>query len=270
VSVLSESSPGGGSGGKTPLIAGGLLVLALVASVLYLRSSSGPTSPPEAPVAEAARPAPATAPPAEPAEPAPEPPAPRPTRRAAPRAAAPASEPAPAAPTTATHTLTTDVPGASAFVDRQFVGKTPLTLENLPPGPKRLNVSMEGLDPVDRTIDLVPGPNDVELRFKEVRLDARIPVVHKHRMGSCNGTLVATVDGLRYETTNKNDGFDLPYTRVDTFEVNYLDKNLRAKERGGRTWNFTDTNDNADNLFVFHRDVAAAREKLAQGYAPVK
>ncbi|MGE0043030.1 MAG: PEGA domain-containing protein [Vicinamibacterales bacterium] len=270
MSVLSESAPGGGSGGKTPLIAGGLLVLALVAGVVYYRSSPAPRPEPDAPAAAVERPAPRPEPPPPAAEPAPEAPAPRPARRPAPRAEAPPPEPAAEAPTTATLTLTTDVPGASAFIDRQFVGKTPLTLEKLQPGPKRLNVSIEGLDAVERTVDLVPGPNDVELRFKEVRLNQRIPVVHKHRMGSCDGTLVATVDGLRYETTNKNDGFDLPYARVETFEVNYLDKNLRVKERGGRTWNFTDKNDNADNLFVFHREVTAAREKLAKGYTPVK
>ena len=39
------------------------------------------------------------------------------------------------------------------------------------------------------------------------------------------------------------------------------------KQKGGKTWNFTDKNDNADLLFVFHRDVEAARKKLADGYA---
>ena len=38
------------------------------------------------------------------------------------------------------------------------------------------------------------------------------------------------------------------------------------KQKGGKTWNFTDKNDNADVLFVFHRDVEAARKKLADGY----
>ena len=64
------------------------------------------------------------------------------------------------------------------------------------------------------------------------------------------------------------DAFALPYAQVETFTVDYLDKNLRVKQRGGRTWNFTDKNDNADPLFVFHRDVEAARKKLAAGYAP--
>ena len=44
-----------------------------------------------------------------------------------------------------------------------------------------------------------------------------------------------------------------------------------VKQKGGKTWNFTDkTAANADALFVFQRDVEAARKKLAEGYAPVK
>ena len=39
---------------------------------------------------------------------------------------------------------------------------------------------------------------------------------------------------------------------------------------GSNNWNFTDKNDNADALFVFHREVEAARKKLAEGYAPVR
>ena len=35
------------------------------------------------------------------------------------------------------------------------------------------------------------------------------------------------------------------------------------KQKGGKNWNFTDKSENADKLFVFHRDVTKAREKLA-------
>jgi hypothetical protein len=72
---------------------------------------------------------------------------------------------------------------------------------------------------------------------------------------------------LKYESSNKSDAFTLPYADVEQFAVDYLQKNLRVKHRGGKTWNFTDKNNNADMLFVFHRDVEAARKKLADGYA---
>ena len=226
-------------------------------------------------------PAPAAAPVAAPA-PAPvarktEPPPPEPKAEpAAPRAAAPkkaAPAPAPvveAAPTLATLTLETDVPGASVFIDRQFVGNTPLTLDKLQPGTKRLQLTATGFDSVQKSVDLVAGPNAITVRIKEVSLNAKVPVVHKHSMGSCNGTLSATVDGLKYDTDNKGDAFTLTYAQAEQFAVDYLKKNLQVKQKGGKTWNFTDKNDNADALFVFHREVEAARKKLAEGYAPVR
>lgn len=166
--------------------------------------------------------------------------------------------------------LESDVPGAAVFIDRQFVGNTPLTLDAIEPGTKRVQLTATGFDSIQRTIEVKPGPNTVTLRIKEVTLSARTAVVHKHRFGSCEGTLRATLDGLQYVTANKEDAFMLPYAQVETFAVDYLDKNLRVKQRGGKTWNFTDRAENADNLFVFHRDVDAARKKLAAGYAPAQ
>jgi len=37
-----------------------------------------------------------------------------------------------------------------------------------------------------------------------------------------------------------------------------MEHNLRIKIRRGRTFNFTDTEANADRLFVFHREVEQA------------
>jgi hypothetical protein len=182
---------------------------------------------------------------------------------------APAAPVAPSAPAPklASLRLESDVPGASVFIDRQFVGNTPLTLNDLQPGSKRVQLTATGFDSVQRTIELDPGENTINLRIKEVSLNARAEVVHKHGMGSCDGTLVATLDGLQYQTSNTGDAFTLPYAQVETFVVDYLQKNLRVKQKGGKTWNFTDKNDNADKLFVFHRDVESARKKPADGYA---
>jgi len=197
-----------------------------------------------------------------PAKPVAEPPRKVPAKKTEPVAPPPA-----AAPKLASLTLETDVPGASVFIDRVFVGNTPLSLARLEPGSKRVQITATGFDSVQKTIDLNPGPNAITIRVKEVSLSARTSVVHKHAMGSCQGQLSATLDGLRYDTSNKGDAFALPYAQVETFLVDYLQKNLRVKQKGGKTWNFTDKNDNADVLFVFHRDVEAARKKLADGYA---
>lgn len=252
----------------------GLFALLVLGAALFVVSRGRTPEPAPAPVAATApaapeRPAPAEPAPAPPAEPAPTAPA---RKAPSPRKAEPAPAPAaPAAPTTATLVLESDVPGASVFVNREYVGTTPLRLDQLAPGSKQLKLTADGYEGIERTVDLEVGDNPVTMRFREVRLNKRIAVAHKHGMGGCEGTLVATVDGLAYETTNKNDAFTLPYAQVETFVIDYLDKNLRVKQKGGRTWNFTDkAATNADALFVFHRDVEAARKKLAEGYAAVK
>ena len=107
--------------------------------------------------------------------------------------------------------IDSDVPGAQVFIDRQFIGTTPVTAENVTPGTHQLNVSAEGFDGIARSIEVEAGSRDLMMRFKEVRLDLRLPVVHQHRMGSCNGTLVATAQGLRTTTDDKDDRFTAPF-----------------------------------------------------------
>ena len=156
-----------------------------------------------------------------------------------------------------------DVPGASVFLDRKFLGTTPLDVDGLAAGSHRLNVSVDGYEGHAQAIEIGEAPAEVDVRFKDVRLNAAVPVVHKHGVGSCSGQLVADPAGLRYETANREDAFTLRFEDVDIFVVDYLKKNLRVKKRGGRTWNFEDPKGQADPLFVFHRDVEKARARLA-------
>jgi hypothetical protein len=164
--------------------------------------------------------------------------------------------------------IESDVPGAQVFIDREFVGATPVTAQNVRPGTHQLNVSAEGFEGVAETIDVEPGPRDILIRFREVRLDAKVDVVHKHRIGSCKGRLIATPNGIRYETQDKEDSFTAGLMDLETFQVDYLERNLRIKLRRGRQFNFTDPEGNADRLFVFHRDVEKARERLRKGDQP--
>ena len=241
-------------------------LIAVLGWTLFFVLADDPEAPPAA-TATAPPPAPRIVPKkVDPVAPLAEPP-----RKATPRKAEPKpAEPAKPEPTLASLRLESDVPGASVFIDRQFVGNTPLTLDRLEPGPKRVQLTATGHDSIQRTIELKPGPNNITLRVREVSLNTRTPVVHKHGIGNCAGTLVASLEGLTYQTSNKGDAFTLPYSRVETFAVDYLQKNLRVKERGGKTWNFTNKEQNADALFVFHRDVEAARKKLAAGYSPAQ
>ena len=178
----------------------------------------------------------------------------------------PASEaPVAAAPVAGSLRIDSDVPGAQVFLDRQFVGTTPVTAENVSPGTHQLNVSAEGFEGIARTIEVEAGARELTIRFKEVRLDLKLPVVHRHRMGSCNGTLVATTQGLRYETDDKDDRFAAAFADLEAFQVDYAEKNLRVRVRKGKQYNFTEPGGNADKLFVFHRDVDKARQRLAGG-----
>jgi hypothetical protein len=182
----------------------------------------------------------------------------------APVAEAPAA-PVAGAPELGTLRIEADVPNAQVFIDRVFIGTAPVTAESVKPGTHQLNVSAEGFEGIARTIDVEPGPREVAIRFKEVRLNATLAVVHKHRMGSCQGELVATAQGLRYNTDDKDDRFTAALGDLETFLVDYQDKNLKIKLRKGKQYNFTDPDGNADRLFVFQRDVDKARQRLIKG-----
>jgi hypothetical protein len=275
VSVYDENPQESPAPSRLPVVAGALVALVLAggAAWYFTRPAPEPLKTAETPAEAPKRPAPAPkkAEPEKAAEPTAEP---APRRAATKKAAEPAVEPTPAAPKAdaATLVVESDVPGASVFVDREFVGTAPVTLKDVAPGTKRINLSAEGFEGVQRSVDVTPGENTVTVRFKEVRLNSSVGVAHKHGMGGgCEGTLRATIDGLQYETSNKGDAFNLTYAQIESFEVNYLEKNLKVKQKGGKTWNFTDkAATNADKLFVFHRDVTAAREKLAKGYTAAR
>jgi hypothetical protein len=192
--------------------------------------------------------------------------APRPKKKAEPAAPPP---PEPVAPTAGELTIDSDVSGAMVFLDRKYIGIAPVTAKDVTPGKHHLNVTAEGYDGHSESIEVVAGPATVTVTFKEIRLFETIDVVHKHAMGSCEGTLLADRQGVRYNTTNKDDAFALTFSEIDTFEVDYLKKNLRIKKRGGKQYNFTTKAENADPLFVFHRDVDKVRQQVA-GSAPAK
>jgi hypothetical protein len=183
--------------------------------------------------------------------------------------AAPAADAPPApvetAPELGTLRIEADVPNAQVFLDRQFIGNAPVTAEGVRPGMHTLNVSAEGFEGIVQTLDVEPGPRDIAVRFKEVRLNSTLAVIHKHRMGSCKGQLVATPQGIRYDTDDKDDRFAAALSDLEQFVVDYQNKNLAIKVRRGKQYNFTDPDGNADRLFVFQRDVDKVRQRLAKG-----
>jgi hypothetical protein len=256
-----------GGGTKRLLLIGGLLLVLAVAAFVVVTVVMKPAPEPAPAPQVKAEPAPAPAPKAVEPEPAPEPEAPKATRPRPKKEkpAAPAPEAPPPPPAGPTLVIESDVPNASVFVDRQYLGTTPLKTTGVAPGRHQLNASADGEDGIVQSIDVAEsGDTTITLRFKEVRLDASVAVVHKHGMGACEGRLVATASGMRYETPNKKDAFSMAFKDLEVFEIDYLKKELKVKQRGGKTWNFTDKTDNADKLFIFHRDVTKAREILGR------
>jgi len=248
------------------LVAFGLLSVAVLVAAFFVGRMIGPD---EMPAAEktAAKPSAAKPPeairtpaPGAPAEtPAPEA-KPRPRKKVGP----PPPAPTPAAPTSGELRIESDVPGAMVFLDRKFLGNAPVTAKDVTPGSHVINASADGYDGISETVDVAPGPGDVMLRFKEIRLKEAVDVVHKHGMGSCEGRLLADPKGVRYETTNKDDAFSLGFSEIEAFDVDYLKKNLKLKRRGGKTWNFTTRHENADPLFVFHKNVDKVRKQVTR------
>ena len=243
------------------IFAGGALALAAAGGLLILAWPSGSSAPaePDRPTASAPASSPAVTPRGTPTRPAEE------------RRPAMAAEPTPAVEkprTTASLLVESDVPDTTVFVNRVFKGEAPLRIDDLAPGSYQVNLSPQGYEGVAVPVEVTAGEErTVSWKFKEVRLNERIAAVHKHGIGSCSGSLTATPRGLAYETTHA-DAFLVPLTSLEAFEVNYLEKNLRVRVSGGKTFNFSDPDGNADRLYLFHQNVEKARKRLKEGKQP--
>ncbi len=245
-----------------------LLILAGGAAVAYF--SLAPTGDDEpAPVTAAADPPPIRSPaPESDVEPepveAPSAPEPDPAPAVAPEPAPVRAEPSiPESRLEPLLRVSSDIQGASVFLDRRFLGTTPFEAMDVPPGPHRLNVSSEGYDGFSQDIEIGDELVSVDVRFLEVRLETSVDVIHKHRFGSCAGRLRADPEGLHYETAD-DDAFSIPFSELEQHEVDYLEHTLTVGHQGGRTYNFTDEQETADALFSFHREVERARERLSR------
>ena len=125
--------------------------------------------------------------------------------------------------------IDSDVAGATVFVDRKLVGTTPVELYDVKAGTHRLNLTAEGYEMHGEDLVVTGERQDVFVRFKEVRLDAAVEVVHKHGFGSCEGRLVADAAGLRYETSKTDYAFRVPLSAIELLEVEYLKKTLKLR-----------------------------------------
>jgi hypothetical protein len=159
--------------------------------------------------------------------------------------------------------IVSDVEGATVFLDRNYIGTTPVDIKAVEPGEHQLTVSADGYDMYSETLAVTTGHKDIRVSFEQAasELNESVSVIHKHSFGKCNGTLIADSAGIRYETDHK-DAFAIPYTSLERFEVDYIKKNMNLKVRKGKNYNFTEQSGNADALFVFHKNVQAFLERM--------
>jgi len=101
---------------------------------------------------------------------------------------------------------------------------------------------------------------DIELmlRFQKGDEPAFEELVKKHTRGVLNLVYRYLGDASRAE-----DSFAVPLDNLQRFEVDYLAKTLRVSLRGGRTYNFTTREQNADALLAFQKKVEEVRRRLA-------
>jgi hypothetical protein len=156
-----------------------------------------------------------------------------------------------------------DVPDASVFIDHRFVGKAPVDVRDVPLGSHRLNVAADGYAMHAEEVEVGVAPRTVSVRFTEIRLDESLSVLHKHGVGSCQGVLKASPEGLAFEAAGGKDSFQAPFGDLARFDVDYLKKTLRLSLRGGRSYNFTVEGASADPLLVFQQKVEAVRKRLS-------
>ena len=159
--------------------------------------------------------------------------------------------------------IVSDVNGATVFLDRNYIGTTPVDIKAVEPGEHQLTVSADGYDMYSETVAVTTGHQDIRVSFEQTasELNESVNVIHKHSFGKCNGTLNADNAGIRYQSDHK-DAFAIPYASLERFELDYIEKNMNLKVRKGKNYNFTEQSGDADALFVFHKKVQAFLERM--------
>jgi hypothetical protein len=135
------------------------------------------------------------------------------------------------------------------------------------PAPAETPAKTPAEAPVQRPAASAAAPTPVSYRGAATtpatpppaRVDARLPVLHKHRFGDCQGTLRAVPGTLTYATSHKEDAFRVAFAEVEAFELDADKKNLRIRSRGGKTWNFTTRDETGAALTAFHKEAARLR-----------
>lgn len=178
--------------------------------------------------------------------------------------------------------ITSDVRGADVYLNGNRVGKTPHKATPLTPGDYDVKVALDGYETFEAQVhvetpdesihaDLVArkGESTARESGKAPAVESERPsapptdirgfgesvaVKHNHRIGSCEGMLRATREGVGYETDHK-DAFFTAYADVE--ELSLDGDKLTLKVREGRKYDFNGQGDDNQALVEFHARVAA-------------
>lgn len=171
--------------------------------------------------------------------------------------------------------VSANVRGAAVYLNGRRVGKTPHRATPLKPGRYELRVEEEGYQPFEREIEVSleeevlsvtlektktgekARPAVATLRKRGLALNESVAVKHKHRLrlGSCQGVLRASEEGIRYETNHKH-AFAVSLSGMERW--NFNKKSLSLKIRDGKKYNFAERNGDEGALSAFHRRVEEA------------
>lgn len=127
---------------------------------------------------------------------------------------------------TATLRIKTDTADVEVWLDGESVGRTPLTLKNLPVGKHRIALLKDGYEDHPEEVEVSSGPAKsifVVMKPRSVKLPdvpVEFKVFHWHRVfrwhktTSCWGTLTVSADALDYKAENDSDHFHIPIATI--------------------------------------------------------
>lgn len=117
---------------------------------------------------------------------------------------------------TATLRIKTDTAGVEVWLNGESVGRTPLTLRDLPAGKHRISLLKDGYEDHLEEVAVSPAKSNslfVVMRPRNIKLPdlpVTFKVIHQHLAGSCRGTLTVSADALDYKAEDDADEFHIP------------------------------------------------------------
>lgn len=122
--------------------------------------------------------------------------------------------------TTGSLRVKTDTADVQVLLDSQDVGRTPLTLRDLPTGKHRLTLLKDGYEDHLQEVEVsARQSNSIFVVMKPLStklpdLPVQFKAIHQHRLGTCVGMLTVSAEFLDYKAENDADQFHIPINSI--------------------------------------------------------